>query len=85
MKLVVLKNARKEILKLVDKPIQERVLKKIDRIQNLENPKSQGDSLTGNFAGLWRYGVRNYKIICKIKDDILEILVVKVIHRKEVY
>lgn len=84
MKLVILKGARREILKL-DKPIQERVLKKIDQIKKLENPKSQGDSLTGNFAGLWRYRAGDYRIICKIKDEILEILVVKVAHRKNVY
>ena len=34
---------------------------------------------------LWRYRVRNYRMICNIEDDKLLVLVLRVGHRKDVY
>jgi len=36
-------------------------------------------------AGLWRYRVRDYRLICQIKDEVMLVLVVSVGHRKNVY
>ena len=41
--------------------------------------------MTGNLAGLWRYRVGNWRIICKILDDELVITVIRVAHRRDVY
>ena len=41
--------------------------------------------MSGNLAGLWRYRVGDYRIICKIQDDELVITVVRVGHRRNVY
>lgn len=35
--------------------------------------------------GFWRYRVGDYRILCRIHDEELEILVVEVGHRKEIY
>ena len=42
-------------------------------------------ALTGNLAGVWRYRVGDYRILCDINDGRLVILVVDVAHRREVY
>ena len=77
--------ARKELRKL-DHPIQKEILKYLrTRIVESKNPRFFGQNLSGNKAGLWRYRVGDYRLICRIEDDILVVLVVGVGHRKEVY
>ena len=77
--------ARKELRKL-DHPIQKEILKYLrTRIVESKNPRFFGQNLSGNKAGLWRYRVGDYRLICRIEDDILVVLVVGVGHRKEIY
>ena len=77
--------ARKELRKL-DKPIQKEILKYLrEKIATTESPKQYGKALSSNLAGLWRYRVRDYRIICNIEDDRLTVLVVRLAHRKEIY
>lgn len=49
------------------------------------DPRAPGKALTGRFSGLWRYRVGDYRIICKIEDDRLVVLVVEVGHRRDIY
>jgi mRNA interferase RelE/StbE len=56
-----------------------------DRIATNEDPRRFGKPLRGQLVGLWRYRVRDYRILCQIKDDVLLVLVVSVGHRKNVY
>ena len=72
-------------LRKPDKQIAKRITAKLREISELENPRSTGKSLTGNMSGLWRYRVGDYRIIADIEDDILVILVIEVVHRREAY
>jgi mRNA interferase RelE/StbE len=74
----------KEFLKL-DFKVQKLIKKWQGEIESLADPRSRGKSLSGEFKGLWRYRVENYRIICDIQDDKLIVLVLKVGHRSEVY
>lgn len=65
---------RKQILKYLSQ-----VLVRVDDLRLL------GKALTGNYSGLWRYRTGHFRIICKINDEKLVILVVKVALRKEIY
>ena len=77
--------ARKELRKL-DSPIQKEILSHLRlRIAESDNPRIFGQRLSGNKAGLWRYRVGNYRIICRIEDDAFVVLVIGVGHRKEIY
>lgn len=56
------------------------------RVANLEDPRSVGESLKGSrLGGLWRYRAGDYRILCEIQDEKISILVVRVGHRREVY
>ena len=78
--------AKKQLQKLdrhtaqrLDNYLRERVLLH-------DNPRIVGAALQGNRLGeLWKYRVGDYRIIVRIKDQELEILVVEVGHRREVY
>ena len=49
------------------------------------HPKQLGKVLTGNKKGLWRYRVDKFRIICKIEENILTVLVLKIAIRDVVY
>jgi len=77
--------AAKELRKL-DKQIQREILNYFrERIATNEDPRRFGKPLSRDLAGLWRYRVRDYRMICNIEDDELIVLVVRVSHRKDVY
>ena len=50
-----------------------------------ENPRVHGKPLSANRADQWRYRIGDYRVIAKIEDDRLVILVIAIGHRKEIY
>ena len=76
--------AAKELRKL-DRQAQSDILRHFrERIATDEDPRRFGKPLSGELAGLWRYRVRDYRIICSIENDKLIVLVIRVSHRKSV-
>ena len=72
-------------LRKMDRQAAHRIRDELAEIAKLEDPRSRGKALVGNLAGLWRYRVGDYRIVCDIEDGVLVILVVDVAHRREVY
>jgi mRNA interferase RelE/StbE len=64
-----------------------RILKFLhERVAKLDDPRSIGKALQGSRLGeFWKYRVGDYRLICKIEDDRLVVLVLRVRHRKEIY
>lgn len=57
-----------------------------EKIGGGNDPRSVGEPLRGSrFAGLWRYRVGNFRIVCQIQEEALNVLVVRIGHRREVY
>lgn len=82
-KVEITKSAEKIINKL-DKNIQKRISIFIKKVAS-ENPRLRGKVLKGNKKDLWRYRVGDYRIICRIKDEVITIVVLAVGHRREIY
>jgi mRNA interferase RelE/StbE len=76
----------RELAKL-DPPQCKRILKFLhERVAQLDNPRSIGQALQGSKLGeFWKYRVGDYRLICKIEDNRLLILVLRVGHRREIY
>ncbi len=55
------------------------------RIHGSTNPGQFGKPLRGAKHGLWRYRVRNYRILCRLEKQVLIVVVVAVGHRSTVY
>lgn len=73
-------------LRKIDRPVRQRILDYLDdRIEGCKNPRHFGEPLKGGRAGLWRYRVGDYRIVCQIRDDALIVLAIAVGHRREVY
>lgn len=77
--------ARKEFRKL-DKQFQKDILKYLrERIAVNFDPRRFGKPLSYDKYGLWRYRIQNARVVCRIEDDSLTVLVIKIGYRKEVY
>ena len=75
--------AEKELSKL-DKSAAKRILKFLkERVAT--DPRSSGKALRGDHAGLWRYRIGDYRVICEFRDQTVSVLVVRIGYRKEVY
>jgi mRNA interferase RelE/StbE len=78
--------ADRELSKL-DSQHRKRILKFFqERIAKLNDPRSLGKALHGSRLGeFWKYRVDDYRLICKLEDERLLVLVLRVGHRKEIY
>jgi mRNA interferase RelE/StbE len=56
-----------------------------ERIAGAESPRDFGKPVRHDKFGLWRYRVRDYRIICELQETRQVVLVVGVGHRKDVY
>jgi mRNA interferase RelE/StbE len=79
-------SADRELSKL-DAQHAKRILKFLhQRVAKLDDPRSIGEALHGSQLGeFWKYRVGDYRLICKIEDDRLVVLVLRVGHRREIY
>ncbi len=77
--------ARRELRKLSDET-QRTILRYLrERIAASEDPRQFGKPLRRTLAGLWRYRVGDYRLICRLEDDRLIVLVLRLGHRREIY
>ena len=73
-------------LKKLDQSVQRRVVQFLEeRVAGKGDPRDFGKPMTGDKVGLWRYRVGAYRIICRIQDQLMVVLVLRVVHRKHVY
>ena len=81
---VLTESARKELKKL-DTYTQKIILLWLNRyLEGCEDPRVHGKPLSENRAGQWRYRIGDYRVIAKIEDDKLIILVIAIGHRREI-
>jgi mRNA interferase RelE/StbE len=77
--------AFKELEKL-DGIAQRRIVKFLqERVLGRDDPRDLGKAMTGDKAGLWRYRVGDYRLICHIDDEAGSMRVLRIAHRKEAY
>ena len=71
-------------LKKLDKSIIKKILARIETYL-ASDPKELGKPLKGEFQGYWRYRWGDYRVIYKISEREILILVLRISHRKDVY
>lgn len=75
-----------KILEKMDRFTKRIIVEWIEKnLVDCENPRVHGKPLSANRAGQWRYRIGDYRVIAKIEDDRLIILVIAIGHRKEIY
>ena len=77
--------AAKELRKL-DRTVAARIVQTLEeRIASLDDPRTVGSARVGEHDGYWRWRIGDYRVIARIEDERITILIVRVAHRGEVY
>lgn len=77
--------AEKELAKL-GRTEAKRILQTLKaRIALRDDPRALGSPLAGELGGLWRWRIGDYRVVARIEDERITILVVRVAHRQAVY
>ena len=73
-------------LRKLDRAIQREILDYMERrIGAAADPRKFGKPLRGSKFGLWRYRLRDYRIVCELQGKRLVVLVVSIGHRSTIY
>ena len=77
--------AAKELKKL-DRGEAARIVSTLEkRIATLDDPRSVGAPLKGEHEGYWRWRIGDYRVIARVENERVLILIVRVAHRRDVY
>lgn len=71
-------------LKKLDKSTVKKILTRIETYL-AQDPKRIGKPLKGEFQGYWRYRWGDHRVIYRIAQEEILILILRIGHRKEVY
>jgi mRNA interferase RelE/StbE len=84
---IELNDASKKDLAKLDKQVARRIISFLrDRLAQLDNPRAIGEALRGSELGeFWKYRVGDYRIIARIEDNVVKILILKIGNRRDVY
>lgn len=80
---VQLAPAAKKQIKKLSKPIQKKVVKRLEELK--DDPRPAGVEKLTDTDNLYRIRLGDYRIIYTIEDEVLLVLVVTVADRREVY
>lgn len=73
-------------LERLDRSAQRRIGAFIrERLMTEDNPRRFGKALQGTLAGLWRYRIGDYRLICQIIDERCVVLALSINHRRKAY
>lgn len=81
-KVKIHKSVLSEDFKSISYPDQKLILKDIHK-KLCFDPKNYGKPLLGELKGYWRLRVKDYRVIYKIREDVVEVLVIKVGIRRD--
>lgn len=78
---VIFSDKAKKQFEKIERPIQERIVKALERIRI--RPEAYITKLVGDIG--YKFRVGDYRLILDIDKGILRIIVIKVGHRKNIY
>ena len=82
--LVVTPPARRAIQQRLPEPVATAVVDFLTTAL-ITNPHRLGKPLRGDLAGLWSARKGTYRVLYRINDDLGEVIVVRIEHRRDAY
>jgi mRNA interferase RelE/StbE len=80
---VVVEDGAARAIRKLDRDVQRLVVARLERLA--ENPRPPGSKKLEGAEDLHRVRVGDHRIVYRIEDDVLLVLVVRVAHRSDVY
>jgi mRNA interferase RelE/StbE len=83
---IELSEGTKKSLRKMDRQSARRITEFLrGRLEGTDNPRRIGKALHAALDSYWSYRVGDYRLICELKDGVLEVLIVKIGHRSDIY
>ncbi|EAZ88677.1 type II toxin-antitoxin system RelE family toxin [Crocosphaera chwakensis] len=82
---VVLTRKAKAFYANADKVLARKIAKSFDILEQTPYQHPNIKFLKGELKGYYRYRVGDYRIIYEIDDQIIQVIVIKIAHRSQVY
>ena len=82
--LVVTPPARRALTEQLPEPVAAAVIDFLTTAL-ISNPRRAGRPLRGELAGIWSARRGTYRVLCRLREDVREVVVVRIDHRREVY
>ncbi|MEX0715889.1 MAG: type II toxin-antitoxin system RelE/ParE family toxin [Planctomycetaceae bacterium] len=79
---ILTRSADREMQKLPEQ-VQRRIVRSLERLET--NPRARGVIKLEGEADLYRLRVGDYRVVYRIQDDRLIVLVVRVAHRRDAH
>jgi mRNA interferase RelE/StbE len=80
---VILTPAAERGLRGLSEEVERRVVRRLRSLR--ADPRPPGCLKLAGAEGLWRLRVGDYRVIYRIEDAVLVVLVIRVAHRRDVY
>ena len=76
-----------QVEKDLQKLSKDTIRKILERIEKYlaQDPQGVGKALKGQFAGFWRYRWGDYRVVYKIAEKEILIIILRIAHRSTVY
>ena len=81
---VVYLDSVEEDLRKLDKALAKKILSRIETYL-ASDPQGLGKPLKGEFQGYWRYRWGDYRVIYRIAEREILVIILRISHRKDVY
>jgi mRNA interferase RelE/StbE len=72
-------------LRKLDRQVARRIVDYLEEVASLDDPRSRGKALVGDRAGIWRYRVGDYRVLCELRGAEFVIVALALGHRGDVY
>lgn len=82
---VVLHPDAQEVYVNADKPLGKKIARCFQVLEQTPRFHPNIKALKGEYAGFYRYRIRDYRVIYSVDDDVVQVFVVIIAHRREVY
>jgi mRNA interferase RelE/StbE len=82
---VLLNPDAEKIYVKADKPLAKKIARCLQQLEQTPRSHPNIKALKGQFTGYYRYRVGDYRVIYSVEDELVQVLVIIIAHRSEVY
>ncbi len=68
-----------------DKALAKKIARCLQQLEQTPRSHPNIKALKGDYASLYRYRLGDYRVIYSVEDEIVQVFVVAIAHRSEVY
>jgi mRNA interferase RelE/StbE len=82
---VLLQPDAQEIYAKADKALAKKIARCLEQLEQTPLLHPNIKALKGDYLGYYRYRIGDYRVIYSVEDELVQVLVITIVHRSEAY